>query len=159
MRTTAGVTIAEVLIGAAIILLVGGAVIGVFVTSMGHYRQTPSSVKAAFLAEEGLEAVKTLRDRSWQEEIADLNTNTPYGLVFDAAAGRWEATTTPQVVDGRFHRWFTLAEVTRNNKDRIDSSGTVDPGTRQVTLTVKWPSYNGTSSREVSAYLTDLFGN
>lgn len=108
-------------------------------------------VKANFLAEEGLEALRILRDEEWSA-ISSLSGQTAY-LSFD---GSWAATATPEYLDG-FARSFSISPVMRNGTDDIvESGGTDDPYTKKATVQVAWSSRGATTTVSLSTYFADI---
>jgi len=120
--------------------------------------QTTELVQASFLLEEGVEAVKIIRDEGWQANIANLTTGTPIYLSF--VGGTW-ATSTTNVYIKEFERYFVVDDVYRDVNDDIAVSGVLDAGTKKITVTVNWWSNisNTTSTKTITTYITDLFGD
>ncbi len=120
--------------------------------------------RAAFLLEEGAEAVRTLRDVSWTQKIAPLTSGNTYYPVFNVS---WNlATTDPGAIEGIFTRTAVFEDVYRRNSDDdiVDAGAadpkTLDPGTKKVTIYVLWKkSGNKTTTRSLSTYITNLFQN
>lgn len=113
-------------------------------------------LSASTLLEEGIEAVKFLRDDDWTDNIASLTSGTPYYLNFNSG---WSLSTTP-APSGIFTRTITFSDVYRDPSDDIVSAGGVlDPGTKFVTIEVTWQSKNGSSTRNLKTYITNLFNN
>jgi hypothetical protein len=110
-------------------------------------------VQAVYLLEEGAEAVRSIRDASW-DTIASLSTETEYFLYFDS--GNWEATTTPEYIDTLL-RTVTFLDVFRDGNSDISESGTLDPEIRKISLDVAWPEQGATTTRSEVLYLTNLF--
>lgn len=143
--------------GVAVISL---SLLGVMAVSQLSQRivgESVRSVQASFLAEEGVEALKILRDKGWQDNIASLNAGADYYLEFDGTS--WKATATGQMIDGFFTRKFVLENVYRDADDDITESGTEDDGSRKATVSVSWQGRNGTTTKNISTYLTDIFSN
>jgi hypothetical protein len=115
----------------------------------------PSLFQASFLAEEGVEAVKFLRDESWNTNISPLASGTSYTLIFNGAA--WSVTTTPAYILNRFDRRLVLSDVYRDASGNIASSGTLDPNTKKITVTVFWQKDSATSTREITTYVSNIF--
>ena len=107
--------------------------------------------------EEGLEVVTFLRDKGWANNIAKLSTTTIYYLSWSGTD--WATTTTPQYVDGMFLRKISVADVKRDGSDRIASSGTYDPNTKQITATVEYYQGHSTTTRVMSTFITNLYSN
>ncbi len=147
----------ETVVGLAIMIVVLFAVL----QSYNYYLRFAFShrydVKAALLAEEGVEAVKFLRDSSWSKNIGGLQTGTLYSLVFDGQS--WATTTTSLYIDGIFDRTFKVDSVYRNSDDDISTSGVLDPGTVRLTVNVSYNSNFGTTTKSISTYITNLFDN
>lgn len=117
-------------------------------------------LQAVFLLSEGIEGVKTIRDRGWAENMAPLVPGTTYYLQFDTQKNEWATTTAVQIIDGVFTRSFVLGEVGRDaNDDIVSSGGTVDPNTRRVDMTVSWSNRGRAYAESISTYITDLFNN
>ena len=153
-----GLTLVEVLIATSIILVFLLALLGVHNLYLKTAFSNGDVIKAAELAEEGLEVARFLRDSSWSVNIVPLSLGTNYGLVFNA--GVWQATTTNIWVYGIFKRVVTFSAVYRNaSADIVSSGGTLDPGTLKVISTVSWPSGGATTTKSVSTYITNIFGN
>ncbi len=152
-----GASVIEVVVGLAIFM------IGIFalVKTYNYYLQFALihkyDVQAALLAEEGIEAVKILRDQSFAGNITPLNSGTTYSIAF--VNSFWQSTTTRKYVDGIFDRTFTLSDVYRNATDDISSSGTLDPGTKKLTVSVAYRGVSGITTKSISTYLTNLFNN
>ena len=155
-------------------ILIATAIIGVALTSLSSviqsaFRVTDDDVlrvQAEFLAEEGLEVARLLRDSGWEAHIAPLVKGTPQYPVFDSVAGVWTAEETdPGPIDGTFFRALVFEDVYRRDSDddivpRSDpSSKTLDAGTVGVISRVSWAGRRGDSAVEEKTYLADLFGN
>jgi len=152
-----GALLVEVLISSAIIasvlVLLAGSLVRFNLLAVNNLRQT----QAAFLATEGLEAVRALRDTSWAGQVATLNPGTDYYLVW--ASDQWSLSATPSLVDGRFDRAVGVTAVYRDANNDIAETGTLDSDTWLVTARVSWPTGRGTTTKQLSAYLTNLFNN
>lgn len=122
--------------------------------SLGNVRK----VQATFLAEEGIEAVKLIRDSSWNGNIVPLSVDTSYYLAFSGSS--WTATTSRQLIDNIFDRTFVLSSVFRDSaSDIVESGGSLDPGSRKIVVSVSWFEHGATSTKTVSTYITNLFNN
>lgn len=116
-----------------------------------------SKIEAAFLAEEGLEVMRYLRDKDWSANMGSMLNDTDYFLTF---SGTDWATTTALTYIGIFDRRIRLSAVNRDASDNITTvGGTLDSNTRLLTSTVAWPEHGATSTKSVSTYITNLFSN
>lgn len=113
-----------------------------------------NSVKATFLAEEGIEAVRFLKDADWQN-IASLNTGLNYHLNFTGLS--WQIVSNETLIDG-FSRSLIFENVFRDSNGKIvESGGTLDQGSRKLSVSVSWLSGGATTTtRSISTYIADI---
>lgn len=150
-----GFSLIEVVVAVAIISSAFLTLMLVAIISVKLLHQSSNNLKAGMLLEEGVEAVKIMRDDSWDDNIAVLNNGTNYFLNFNA--GAWSASLPNVYIDNFFERKIILSEVKRDANDDINNLGVVDIGTRKLEVYVSWPGSSGTTTRSVSTYITDLF--
>jgi Tfp pilus assembly protein PilV len=152
-----GFGLIEMLVGAAVL---SSSLLGIstfFQASLQVSGTTESAIQGDYLLEEGVEGVKLLRDASYTNNIQTLSTTTPYYLLWNSSS--WIATTTSALIDNTFERKFSIADVKRDANDDIASTGTIDPKTKLVTVSVAWSSKGATTTRSIGTYLTNLFNN
>jgi len=155
---TSGLTLVEVLIATAIIMGFLTTLVTVHNAYLNSSFSNLDSVKATYLAEEGTESIKGLRDASWIANINSLSNGTPYYLSF--VGGAWTTTTTPSLIDSQFSRTIVFNSVNRDvSSDITTTGGTLDPNTREVLVTVSWLDHAATSTRVLDTYITNLFTN
>ncbi|HEY4493936.1 MAG TPA: hypothetical protein VJB95_00680 [Candidatus Paceibacterota bacterium] len=153
-RMNKGFMLVEVLIVTAIITVAILAAMAVSQKSIYVSRQAFHATQAAFLLEEGAEAVRILRDNGWSN-ISNLNTATTYYPEF--SGGTWTLSVTASTV-GIFTRTVNVADVNRDDSTGdIASAGTDDPGTKLFTITVSWPEGGTTITRTLPFYIMDIF--
>ena len=156
-RCSAGLGAVEVLVGTAIVTAALLGAVTVYDRFTIQALRSVREVQAGFLLGEGIEALRSLRDNGWASSIVPLTVGTSYQLSFSGSL--WQATTTPMAfIDGAFERTVVLASTTRDGNDDIAPSGTEDPNTREVTVTLSWRAQNATTTRQLSTYLSNLFG-
>ena len=146
-----GIALTEVILGAAVagIILVGiSHTLTLFLkASNGTLEQT----KALYLAEEGHELLRYIRDENWNT-LDGLTTGTTYYLTVSTTT--IGTTTTPEVIDTDYTRSFVLNNLNRDsNDDFVESGGSSDPDSRIVTVTVSW----GSKSVTLDSILTNIF--
>ncbi|MEK7635440.1 MAG: hypothetical protein AAB446_03360 [Patescibacteria group bacterium] len=117
----------------------------------------PATFQASFLAEEGIEAVKFMRDSNWTANIATLTPDIPYTLTFDGVV--WGVTTTPIYVLGQFDRRVTLSNVNRDVFGNISDSGNIDVNTKKIVVEVSWWKDIATTTRTITTYVSNIFDN
>jgi type II secretory pathway pseudopilin PulG len=149
-----GVTLVEVVIGIGIIsvsLVAIGLSINTYVAARSALL---NNLKATYLAEEGYEIIRAVRDTNWNT-IDALTANGTYYL--DVSGATPAITTSPEIIDTNFRRSFVLRAIYRNGSDDIVSSTTVgaviDDGSRQFDIFVSGP--NGTTTFQ--AVLSNIY--
>ena len=99
-----------------------------FQNSLKASRAIGKRVQASFLAEEGIEALRMLRDNDWQN-ISDLSDG---GIIiwFGLQALGPQA---PKIlfIDETFERKFTVLNTYRDGNDDIAQSGSLDSNTKK----------------------------
>lgn len=154
-----GVALVEVLVASAIIASAFVAIIGIYSSlSVFSVRALPR-IQAAMLAEEGIEALRSMRDGGFDSHIGNLSISTSYHLHWSTASSSYSATSTVQSVDGTFYRTFTLSNVYRDGSYNIAPSGTLDADARLVTMNVSWWDRTATSTYTLQSYLSNAFNN
>lgn len=148
-----GASLVEVIVATAIILLILTSLYAAHIFYLRTVLSNLNKVKASFLLEEGIEAVKLIRDQSWTN-ISNIPENIDRHLYWSGTM--WQATTTNIFVDGIFERKFTIAGVNRDGNDDIAQSGSSDDGTKKVTVTVSWAAGAATTSKSMSTYITNF---
>jgi Tfp pilus assembly protein PilV len=149
-----GFLMVEVLVAISIITVSILAATAVAQKSIYVSRQAVHTTQAAFLLEEGAEAVRIFRDNAWTN-ISGLTANTNYYPTF--SSGTWSLSSTPNTVD-IFTRTASVANVNRDNTTKdISATGIDDPGTKLVTITVSWPEGGVTITKTLQFYMTNIF--
>ena len=154
-----GISLVEVVIGIAIIV---GAVLASFVyfsLAIKVARQSAETIQATLLVEEGIEALRVIRDSGYSSGLGSLSKNQDYFLSFSGST--WQSTTASSTIDGVFTRTFFLEEVRRDsNDDIVLTGGSVDPDTLEVTVVVSWQAEDGDQKvLETSTYLTNAYND
>lgn len=157
VRQSAGFSLVEVIIAVSIATFSILAVWRVYTFFIELSLSNPALFQASFLAEEGIEAVKFMRDDGWTEKIAPLSSDISYHLAFDGSG--WEATTTPILIDNRFYRLVNFANVYRDSSGNIVDSGSPDANTKKISVTVSWQKNTGTTTKEIITYVSNIFQN
>jgi Tfp pilus assembly protein PilV len=133
-KKLSGFSLVEVLLSVTLFTLFVLGLSGGLAYSMQSSEVTQYKSKAVFLADEGLEAARSLRNESY-----DALTAGTYGL--DSSGSTWELTGSSDAV-GEYTRTLEISDV--------------DTNTKLITSKVTWPiSVGGSNSVTVSAYLTN----
>ena len=153
-----GMSLAEILVAVFIFMVVLGTLIAINNLYLLSSSQNIKSVKAAYLAEEGIEAVRVIRDNNWTN-ISFSTVGVPYYINFDSASSTWKATTTPNSIES-YIRWFVLSQVERDSNGKIVSNGgIVDPDIKLVTVSVFWQDRGSTTTKSISTYISNIISD
>lgn len=152
-----GFGLVEMLIGAAVLSTSLLGISSFFQKTLEVSSLTQSAVQGDYLLEEGVEVVKLFRDAGYANKIAKLSTTTPTYLAWDGT--NWATSTTNVFVDGKFERKINVSEVKRNASEDISETGTLDPSTRLVAVSVAWNIKGATTTRTIQTYITNIFNN
>ncbi len=157
-KKQSGFSLIEIVIASSILLTVVIFIFSAFTLSLSTSVKNTAHVQAAFLLEEGNEALRNMRDWGFTEYIGSLAYGTSYRLVFENK--HWQATTTNTFIDGKFDRTFTLMEVRRDaDHNVVSSGGNVDTGIRKVVVSVSWLDNVATTTKTMESYVSDIFSN
>ncbi len=161
-----GFTIIEVIIACSIITITVFTLMSAASKGIELSGRSLRQTQANTLLEEGVEAVKTIRDDSWVT-ISALSLDTPYYLFYDINTNKWSLSGSMDTpissipsypIDDIFSRQVVFSEVYRNNDDDIDEDGSnLDDGIKKVTVTVSWYSSGSQVSKDLVFYLADIF--
>lgn len=132
-----GVGIIDVIISIAVVSVAFWGFSQIAILGFKILERSEIATEAAYLAEEGIEAVKSVRNESWSTNIAILNVGQDY---FPMVSGtKWILVTDdPGLINNRLKRTVTFDRVYRDANDNISEIGTEDPGTRKVTASIFW---------------------
>lgn len=150
-----GFSLVEIVVAASIISVALLAILGIANKAIVTSQRSLNTYMASTLLEEGVEAVRTIRDGSWSN-ISSLTAGTTYYPSFSTSTNLWSLSSTASTV-GIFTRTVTITAVNRDANDDIAVSGTNDPGTKLVTVSVSWPQGTTTASRTIQFYTFDIF--
>ncbi len=133
------------------------SLMNVFVLSNRLMARTQDLARANFIAQEGIEDMRYLRDASWTTNMAPLAPNINYYVTLATTTSQWSVgTAVPSLIDGTFRRVIQVQSVMRNSSDDIVlSGGTVDASTLKIISTVSW----GQGTTSVETYLANIFNN
>ena len=152
-----GFSLLEIVVAVGIAALVIFSLGKVNETALRLSSESADRVEASLLLNEGVEAMKFLRDKSWSQNIAPLSTSETYYLTF-ATTTYAIGSAAPDLIDGIFARTINISGVTRDAQDTIAPTGVNDSSTRKVTVTVSWQNRDSYSEK-VEIYLSDIYQN
>jgi len=145
-----GFSLVEVILAIALFSLFAVALIGLLMNSYGSNFQAVELEKANLYAQQGLDAVWSIRRQAW-----NLLANGDYGL--DNVSGYWQFSGSSDLLEDKYTRVVTIADACRDGSgDLVDCPGTtIDPHTKKATVKVTYIGINGVNNEvQASAYLT-----
>ncbi len=147
-----GQSLLELIVAMAIFSLIGAAMISMVTGSFIGLQRGGEETQAQALAQEGIEAVRAIRDRAWNENVYSTSSVATLGneWVFSGEG------TTETI--GQFTRVISFDDVCRDSSDAIVDcpAGHIDPHTKEVVVDISWEVRPGISSSvRRSAYLTN----
>lgn len=157
-----GMMLVEMLVAVFIFSII----LGILVTVNNLYLRGASSnlksVKATYLAEEGMEALKIIRDTDWNN-FQSLDEQSEYYFYFSpGASSTWQATTSVfyKNIDS-INRWFILEQVCRDIGDQIVDCeiGSPDLDIKKATVFVSWEDRGEIITKSMSSYLSNIIVN
>ena len=152
-----GISVAEVIIAIAVVSTVFFAIAQVSILALRASADRNTKAKALAITQEGMEAVRSIRDASWTTNIAGLSFGVTYYIT--ASSSQWALTqTNPGLIENKFTRTVILDNVSRNiNDDIVDTGGTNDIYTKKITVTVLWGSQG--KNMKLVGYIMDILKN
>lgn len=159
-----GQSLIEAPISIAILVGLVLGLITLIITVFTLSKKSVNETKASSLIQEGFEAVRQIRDGSW-DNLANLNEEQDYYLLFDGQTHLWVLTQTPSVIDifTRKIRVTSALRLDANDNGQIDGTdpiafnGTlVDPNTKKITITLTWKDRSSAERTSIAnSYLTN----
>lgn len=144
-----GFSLVEILVSIGVFSIIVTAVINLFAVSQEAAWVGRSKARSAYLLTEYVEAVKNIRRDDWEILINGRYIITQSGndLVL-------QPTVNGETV-GRYTRYVDIADAYRDQNGTLTDagSGTVDPSTKRLTVTVSWTGFKDGSISE-SSYVT-----
>ncbi len=154
MKYNKGFFLIEVVVAASIISVVLILLLGSIQDSVEVSQRSLERTQSSYILEEGAEAVKAIRDAAWTN-ISGLTSGTTYYLSFNGTA--WSLNTSTPDTLGAFSRRVVFADVYRDSNDDITTSGgTIDAGTKKVTITTNWTAPSGSKTESLDFYIANI---
>lgn len=147
-RNQKGLSLIELMVAMAFFVLVVSGVIFLVLDAYSANRQGAERTRATLIAQEGLEAARSIKDRGWK-----YLTTGVYGV--NDVNGFWDFGAGQDSID-QFTRQVKVENVSRQNGEIVASGGTVDFDTKKVTSEVDW---NFTPLRPSHVSLETYFTN
>lgn len=153
-----GFGLIDIIIASSVLGIVIFSLIQVGILSIRLSQMASEKTEAGFLVQEAAEAIRFLRDESWNGNIETLNLGSEYYIFWDGFNYALSSET-PELINNKFFRSITVYDVLRDAQDDIQESGITDPLTKKVVVTVSWLYRGATTTEGAEFYITDLFSN
>jgi prepilin-type N-terminal cleavage/methylation domain-containing protein len=147
----------EIVVVSAILVLVVVAVTGAMRLYVILVQSNAEKAQAALLTEEALEVVNIWRDTTWDGLIYPLSVGTPYYIYWNGT--RYATSTATTTSHGSLVTKIVFGAINRNSSDNISQTGTLDPRTRQVTVTIVENATGSTPLLESAFLIHDTHEN
>lgn len=152
-----GQSLAELLVGVTIVTIIITSVVGAVILVIRSNLQSVTSRTAAALGEEMMNDVRSVAEGKWNNlySVSPKGSSTAYRVT---ASG-----TTLAIVSGSedvsvnnvaYTRFLSVENVNRDSVQNIAASGTEDPSTQKITVTVRWQAGGGSPQLQTTEYLT-----
>jgi len=147
-----GQSLMEVIIAMAIFALIGAALATMILGGSGALLRGGEHTQAQAISQEGIEAVRSIRDRAWNELIYTQSAvTTSLGAWIFSGEGTNEKI-------GKFTRDISFSDVCRNisNEIVVCPAGNIDINSKKVSTTINW-SINSNTTTTINRvfYLTN----
>lgn len=149
-----GIALLEIVIVTAVIAVGFMSIIAFLVFSRGVTFQIARNTEATSLAEEAIEAVRTIRDEKWSS-VPTAGTYYP-----EISGTKWILSgSDPGPINNLYTRTVVIEDVLRDGNDDISGSGSLDSDTKRVIATVSWSEANQSKQVVLTTYITNFVGN
>lgn len=153
-----GVSVVEILIVVAIIVIALTSFLGLASLSLGASTLIRQTSLATILSQESIEQVRNFRDgTNWNSNgLGVVSAGTAYHLEKSTDnPPKWNLVLEEETI-GSFVRRVVFENVMRDgSKNIVTSGGTNDPNTKKITVTVSWQEKKRTHQVELVTYLTN----
>lgn len=139
-------TIIEYIIAIGLVIIFISAATTSILGSTSIVRTSAEITKAKFIAQEGIEALKSIKNQNW----SNITLGGPYGI---EKSPNWVISGTENEID-QFTRTVYISPVRRNAFGLIvETGGTIDSNTVKITSRVEWETMGKSRDFEITSYL------
>ncbi len=147
-----GLSLVEIILAIALFSLFSVPLIFMLINSYGSNFQAEEREVAVFYAQQGIEAVRSIRRQGW-----NFLQNGEFGL--DKSFGHWQFTIPPDLLDGKYSRVIMIENICRdlggNIADCTQPEVEIDLYSKRVISKVEYDSINGFSNQiQLESYIT-----
>ena len=156
LQNKSGQSLIEILIAMAVGIITILAAVTVLTLMLRISKQDVSFQTAAFLEQEVVDNLLVTSERDWQE-VANTSEDKQYHLETTETRGVFvikEGTETVFIDGVDYIYYLEIDPVKRDDDGAISSSGTDDPSTKKVKLSVTWKFQGDDEISTVTKYIT-----
>jgi len=156
LQNKSGQSLIEILIAMAVGIITILAAVTVLTLMLRISKQDVSFQTAAFLEQEVVDNLLVTSERDWQE-VANTSEDKQYHLETTETRGVFvikEGTETVFIDGVDYIYYLEIDPVNRDDDGAISSSGTDDPSTKKVKLSVTWKFQGDDEISTVTKYIT-----
>ena len=157
-KSSSGFSLLEVVVAVGIVATALVFILGALALGVRVLRAQAETREAVFVAEEGAEATRFLRDADWTAHIVTLTPGTTYYAVRSGQTWIMQ-TANPGPLQNRYTRTIVLTRVYRDANGAIAPSGTEDQNARSFIVTVTWSGTFGSHTVSVPGYVMNILGD
>ncbi|MDP2650658.1 MAG: hypothetical protein Q8P04_01010 [bacterium] len=154
-----GQSLAELLIGVAIVIIIISSIVGAVIVVVRSNLQSTATRTAAALGQELADGVRSVAEGKWSNlySVSPKGASTTYRVtasgtppVLTVVSGSEEVV----VNNFTYTRFFSVENVNRDSAQNIAASGTEDPSTQKITISVRWQLSGQTAELTTAEYFT-----
>jgi len=150
-KTKKGIGLIEIIIASAVISIGLLSIISFLIFSRGVTFEAGRKTIAVSLAEEGIEAVRGIRDENWS---AVSTSGTYYPVI---SGNKWILSfTDPGPIRNLYTRVVIIDDVLRDANDDIAGSGSLDLDTKKLTARISWTESGRNKQIELITYISNF---
>lgn len=159
MKKKLGFSLVEIVVAISIAVMFFLAIYEMILFASKITANNLRRVEAVNFAQEGIEAIRTIRDNSWSANLSGIASDTNYYLAI--SGGKWTISQTPApFLDNIFTRTIKFYGVNRDGSGNIvTSGGTADAKTKKVVSTVSWTERGQSYNVSLETYITNFLSN
>ena len=152
-----GQSLAELLVGVAIVTVIISSIVGAIVLVLRSNLQSTTARTAAALGEEMMNGVRSVAEGKWTNlySVSPKGASTTYRVTASGTGLVILSGSEDVAVNNiTYTRFFSVENVNRDSVQKIAASGTEDPSTQKITITVRWQISGDTAVLQTAEYLT-----
>ena len=143
----------EIVVVLFLIVVIVPAINNVLSQSVRAMGSMQREVEALYLAQEGMEVVRAIRDESWDAFV--LQDGQKY---LNNLSNPPTLSQSSNLIDDKYQRIVLIEQLWRDSNGELttQSAGNTLADARLVTVTVQWTEFGQTQSVELKTYLTNF---